>query len=621
MMSYDNVATVAHQIEDLFFKIRENNSVGSEFSSVCDVVFEGGDFIKGQMEKIQNGEEASGSADKLVENISKLLGEISGATEPQTNEIIIEDKAESVQDQEGFVPKADSGKNKFAITIIFEEDCKMENVRAFSVVNSMNEYCSEIISKPKELFDNPTCNETIQKEGFVLFVSSDLSKQKVEELIKKQMCVKSIEVKQVDSYQDLVRNESNINQEVSDNKGKEATDNSKNNPLKPTAAKQSLINVNVDKLDALMDFVGEIVITGSMLEHNPLIKGIELPVLHKNIDRLQKLTKELQDVVMSVRMVPIAGVFHKMNRIVRDMSKELNKEVVLSISGEETEVDKTVIDNLSDPLMHLVRNSMDHGLESSEERIQMGKPAKGTVRLNAMNIGSNVIVTVSDDGRGLDRDKLIKKAIEKKLITGDEEISDKKAYSLILAPGFSTKEQVTKFSGRGVGMDVVRQNIESINGSISIDSEPGKGMITKIKIPLTLSIIEGMNVSVGDLSFILPITSIQESFRPKAQDIVTDPYGNEMILIRGKCCNVIRLHEKYGIDTEVKNLEEGILITVENNNKLVCMFVDKIIGDQQIVIKSLPKYLSGMLEEDCGIAGCTILGDGGIGFIINTNEL
>ena len=371
-----------------------------------------------------------------------------------------------------------------------------------------------------------------------------------------------------------------------------------------------------------MDFVGEIVITGSMLEHNPLIKGIELPVLHKNIDRLQKLTKELQDVVMSVRMVPIASVFHKMNRIVRDMSKELNKEVELSISGEETEVDKTVVDNLSDPLMHLVRNCMDHGLESAEDRIKAGKPAKGTVSLKAMNIGSNVIVTVSDDGRGLDKDKIIKKAIEKKLIASDEtDISDKKIYSLILAPGFSTKEQVTKFSGRGVGMDVVKQNIESINGGISIDSEPGKGTITKIKIPLTLSIIEGMNVAVGDLSFILPITSIQESFRPKAKDIVTDPYGNEMILIRGKCCNVVRLHEKYGIDTEVKNLEEGILITVENNNKLVCLFVDRIIGDQQIVIKSLPKYLSDMLEEDCGIAGCTILGDGGIGFIINTNEL
>jgi len=396
----------------------------------------------------------------------------------------------------------------------------------------------------------------------------------------------------------------------------------KKNTNKANANKQSLINVSVDKLDALLDFVGEIVIAQSMVVQNPELNGLQLDNFYKSAEQLQKLTKELQDVVMAIRMIPIASVFQKMNRIVRDMNKTLNKDAELIISGEETEVDKTIIDSLSDPLMHLVRNCMDHGLESTDERIAKGKNPKGKVMLRAYNNGSNVVVTVSDDGKGLDRDKILNKALEKELITGDvEELTDKEIYECILLPGFSTKEAVTEFSGRGVGMDVVRSNIESIGGSLSLDSKPGEGTIFTIKIPLTLAIIDGMNVAVGDRSFIIPMTSVKEAIRCKSDDIATDPYGKERLLIRGKYCDIVRLYEKYNIETEITDINDAILIAVEHGNDVIYVMIDAIIGEQQIVIKPLPKYLQRNFAEGCAFSGCTILGDGNVGFIINTNEL
>ena len=380
---------------------------------------------------------------------------------------------------------------------------------------------------------------------------------------------------------------------------------------------QNIISVSVAKLDKLMDLVGELVIAEAMVLENPDLEGLELDNFQKSARQLSKITNEIQDLVMSVRMVPLSATFQRMYRIVRDMSRKLNKDVSLEIIGEETEVDKNIIEHITDPLMHLVRNAVDHGIETTEERLSMGKPKQGKITLEAKNVGSDVHIIVRDDGRGLNKDKILKKARENGLISMNEEnMSDSDIYRLILLPGFSTKENVTEYSGRGVGMDVVAKNIESIGGSISIQSEESKGTQMTLKIPLTLAIIDGMNLKVGKSTFTIPTISIQESFRVKKEEIIIDPDGNEMILVRGECYPVLRLHEFYNVKTDVTDLTEGIIIMISQDGKSICIFADRLLGKQQVVVKSLPKYVK-RFKNVMGISGCTLLGDGSISLILD----
>jgi two-component system chemotaxis sensor kinase CheA len=387
-------------------------------------------------------------------------------------------------------------------------------------------------------------------------------------------------------------------------------------------AKQNYMSVNLSKLDMLMDIVGEIVITEATVTKNPKVLSLHLESFEKASRQLHKLTDELQDIVMSIRMIPVSATFHKMERIVRDMSNKFGKKARLEIVGEDTELDKNVIDNLSDPLMHLIRNSMDHGLEPEEERVRLGKEPIGKIGLEARNSGSDVLITIRDDGRGLNKDALIEKGIAKGLIKKPKaEVSDKEAYSLIFAPGFSTKEKVTEFSGRGVGMDVVLKNIEKIGGSISVDSTPGQGMSVQMQIPLTLAIIDGMQVSVGQSSYIIPLLSIRESFKPNPADCFADPDGREMIYIRGNCYPIVRLHRIFNIETDIKDFEKGILVTVETQSQVYCLFVDQLVGEQKTVVKPIPAYITKSFNCTKCIAGCTILGDGSISLILDNNGL
>ena len=367
-----------------------------------------------------------------------------------------------------------------------------------------------------------------------------------------------------------------------------------------------------------MDLVGEIVISEAMVINNPELDNLQLDGFYKASRQLRKLTDKLQDIVMSIRMVPVMLVFNKMNRIVRDMCKKLNKNAELILIGEETEVDKNIIDNLSDPLMHLIRNSLDHGLESKEERQQLGKPAVGRISLEARNEGGEVWIIIKDDGKGLDREKILKKAKEQGILTKPEnELSDKEAFSLILLPGFSTKENITEFSGRGVGMDVVKRNIDNLGGNISIESQFGQGTTILIRIPLTLAIIDGMEVGVGNAKYTIPITSIRESLKVTENEVIRDTEGNELIMIRGECYPIIRIHNEFNMKTNVKEIHEGILIMVEGDTKSACIFADRLLGEQQVVVKMLPRYVK-RIE---GVAGCTILGDGSISLIIDINGL
>lgn len=381
---------------------------------------------------------------------------------------------------------------------------------------------------------------------------------------------------------------------------------------------QQAIRVDVEKLDTLLDLVGEMVISVAMVSHNPDLQGLQLDRFEKAISHLNKITRDIQDVSMSMRMVPLAGIFRKMVRVVRDVSYKMHKKATLEIIGEETEVDKTIIEQISDPLVHIMRNAVDHGLESPEQRRAAGKPETGRVILEARHTGGEVWILIKDDGKGLNREKILTKAHERGLLPNEKrDLKDDEVWKLIFEPGLSTAAEVSAISGRGVGMDVVKQNIEKLRGRIEIRSIPGQGTLFIIRIPLTLAIIEGMVVRVGNAMYTFPIASIKECFQPRGSQIVVNPDGLEVVNIRGELLPVIRLHQLYKVQPTFDQLTEGILIVMESEDQKCCLFVDELVGQQQIVIKPLPPALGNIR----GVSGLAILGDGEVSMILDIANL
>jgi two-component system chemotaxis sensor kinase CheA len=380
----------------------------------------------------------------------------------------------------------------------------------------------------------------------------------------------------------------------------------------------AVIRVDIDKLDKMLDLVGELVIAESMVANNQSANAHKDDKFSKAVLQLDKISLEIQEVAMSMRMIPLAGVFRKMVRLVRDLSNKANKQVDLSIIGEETEVDKTLIEQISDPLVHLIRNAVDHGIEPAAERTRAGKSETGKITIEAKHSAGEVWITIEDDGKGLDREKILRKGVEKGLIRSeDRDMKDEEVWRLIFEPGFSTAEQVSNISGRGVGMDVVRQNIEKLRGKVDIRTRAGVGTMFAVRIPLTLAIIEGMVVRVGANRYTIPISSIKESFRPGPDQITRTPDGLEIVRIRGELQPVLRLHELYRVEPRHYHLNEGILIMVDSSDNKCCMFVDELLGQQQIVIKGLPGYLNHIK----GISGCAILGDGEVSLILDIADM
>ncbi|MEW6710236.1 MAG: chemotaxis protein CheA [Candidatus Riflebacteria bacterium] len=382
--------------------------------------------------------------------------------------------------------------------------------------------------------------------------------------------------------------------------------------------KRSDIRVDLTKLDKLVNLVGELVIAETMVTRNPDLKNLVLENFDKAVHHLRRVTSELQDVALSVRMIPLAMTFQKLVRVVHDLARKQKKKVKLIIVGEETEVDKTMTEQIADPLLHMVRNSIDHGLESTEERIAAGKPETGKVMVEARYEGGEVWIIVSDDGKGLSREKIVNTAIERGLYRGDPaNLSDEEAYSFIFEPGFSTNKTVSEISGRGVGMDVVKKNIEKLKGRITVRSRPGLGTSIYLQIPLTLAIIDGMLVRVGEARYTIPLLSIRESIRPLKASITVTPDQQELVRIREELIPVIRLHKLHSKTPDFFNLEEGILVIVEDQGRKAALFIDDILGQQQTVIKGLSNYLTQVK----GISGCTILGDGAVSLILDIGGL
>jgi len=378
------------------------------------------------------------------------------------------------------------------------------------------------------------------------------------------------------------------------------------------------IRVDVDKLDRLMNLVGELLISEIMVTHNPDLNGLSLPNFDRASHRLRLITNELQDLAMSVRLVPISGVFRRMTRVIHDLKQRSGKEMRLDLKGEETEVDRSVIEILGDPLMHMLRNSADHGLETPEERLAAGKPEEGCIRLSAAQIGAEIVITLQDDGRGLNRQRILDKAQKQGLIEGDgATLNDQDVWSLIFSPGFSTAETVTDISGRGVGMDVVRSNIDKVKGRIEIHSEVGKGASFVIRIPLSLSTIDGMLVKVGHVQYMIPLLLIRETLRPHADQLNTRHDGQEFLRIRKEVLPVVRLHLCHSITPRTQRFDEGIVIIINLFRGPVCLFVDDIVSQMQTIVKPL----AGQICNTPGVSGFTILSDGQVALILDLEEV
>ncbi len=378
------------------------------------------------------------------------------------------------------------------------------------------------------------------------------------------------------------------------------------------------IRVSVENIDELMNTVGELVITQAMLSQlSRVLEGPAAEQFRSGLAQLERNMRELQESVMRVRMLPISFVFSRFPRMVRDLAQRLGKQIELKLTGEHTELDKTVLEKIGDPLVHLVRNSIDHGIEKPAARAAAGKPPAGTVHLDACHRGGNIAVEVSDDGGGLDKDRILAKARERGLVAPSDQLTDEQIYELIFLPGFSTAEQTTDLSGRGVGMDVVRRNIKELGGKIEVRTERGRGSRFIITLPLTLAIVDGQSVAVGTETYIVPLTSIIESLQLKPEHVNRLAGRGEVFSFRGHYLPVIRLHEIFGVEPRARELHQGLVVVVEGDGRRVGLFVDDLLGQQQVVIKSLEANY-GYVE---GVSGATILGDGSVALILDLSGL
>lgn len=629
MMQFNSIMIISHKVEDLFYYIRENGIAQKHNEQLVNLVFKFTDFIKGEISKIEAGQELEQNLGPFEAEILNFLDIISGKTD-NVNGTSEEEAALTrtstakilEYDAEETGEESQASNKKYAIRIIFDDDIGMENIRAYLIVSQLRETGIDFSYKPENVESISQTAQEIIKDGFIVYINDKESLNAAVGVVREALNVKNYTVIEYDS-----ENEENKKEEDAELKKESSTQDTtvqinKGSKTDAKHGKQSLITINLSKLDKLVNIVGELVIAESMVASDNEIKRLNSESFTKSTRQLRKLTDELQDIVMSLRMVPVSGIFQKMKRIVRDMGKELNKDVELILSGEDTEIDKTIVDGISDPIMHLVRNAMDHGIESEGDRIKAGKDKKGGIKLSAANTGGEIHITVEDDGRGFETKKILDKAKAKNLLTKPEsEYTPKEIYQFLMLPGFSTNETVTEYSGRGVGMDVVKSNVEKVGGTVVLDSKEGCGTVITFKIPLTLTIVSGMQVVVGDSEFIIPVKNIQQSFIAAEKEIIHHTDGGEMILIREKCYPIVRLNEYFNIKTDVTNIEEGIVILVESGDNRLCLFVDRIIGEQQVVVKPLPTILGKYNLKESGISGCSILGDGSINLILDVGNL
>ena len=665
IMMFDNITAVSHKLEDVFYFLRESHPENVPHLQLVEHVLEVEDFISGELEKIRNGDTADGDASGIVADLDKFLeqiknGGVQEGVEPPPENVHEEPK------QFYIAPVATSDSRFYKIYITFYPETEMANVHAYKTVYALKEIAEDLLYSPEDIISDESSAETIVKEGFRILLQAQCSEEDIRRIIGVGYDIKEVDVYECKAEEflqgfdfgengpsaaesaviDLNASVEEIESKAEAAAAKAGEGQENKEPAKPKIApgdfvikskepgkrktlakdkkndKASFISVNVSKMDQLMELIGELVISESVVLQSPdlNVPGLNLDNFKKEAAQLTKVSTDLQDVIMSMRMVPLTNTFQKMNRIVFDVSRKLGKDIEFVMVGEQTEVDKNIIEHISDPLMHIVRNSVDHGIESKEARIESGKPEKGKVILSAKTEAGKVWISVEDDGTGLDREKIIAKARKQGLLDEtkpDSAYSDKEVYQFITLPGFSTNEQVTEYSGRGVGMDVVIQNIQTIGGTLVIESRPGLGSTMILKIPLTLAIIDGIVMEVGGSSFVMETGVIKQFIRVKEDMMIHEPNGDEYIMIRGEAYPVLRLGRWYGLDKYEEDVENGIMMILEVEEKKLCLMVDKLVGEREIVVKPIPSYI----KKVKGLSGCTQLGDGSIALILDAAGL
>ncbi len=657
IMMFDNITAVSHKLEDVFFYLRESHPEHVPHVELVEHVLEVEDFISNEMEKIRGGETPDGDASDLIKNLDKFLDMIKngGAAGGEAMPEPVHEEPKHFY----IAPMASGASRFYKIFVHFFPGTEMSNVHAYKIVYALKEIAEDILYSPEDILSDEKSGEIILKEGFRILLQAQCSEEDVRELIGVGYDIEKVDVFECNADQFLLGFDFGDDQPLKvidlessveeieakeEAKGEEGKPKEAEKPKivpgdfviqskepgrqkklakdKPKVEKASFISVNVAKMDQLMDLIGELVISESVVLQSSDLKvpGLNLDNFNKAAAQLASISTDLQNVIMSMRMVPLTNTFQKMNRIVFDVSRKLGKDIEFVMVGESTEVDKNIIEHISDPLMHLVRNAVDHGIETNEERRESGKSEKGKVTLSARTEAGKVWISVEDNGKGLDRDKIMAKARKQGLLEDnkpDGAYTDKEVYQFITLPGFSTNEQVTEYSGRGVGMDVVVQNIQAIGGTLEIESTPGFGSTMSLKIPLTLAIIDGIVMETGGSSFVMETGVIKQFIRIKQDMMINEPNGDEYVMIRGECYPVIRLGSWYGLSDYQESVEDGVMLILEVEDRKICLLVDRLVGEQEIVVKPIPSYI----KKVKGLSGCTQLGDGSIALILDAPGL
>lgn len=602
-MGFEQMSKLTHQMENLLQELRsEKISIDTK---IVDILFECLDNLENYIKNISElGNEGDLETEFLVDKINNILFKDEKDNTPKTkneddnyyiNNILMQAKKD--------------GLNAFNITITIDDNCMLKAARAFIVFNALEDYGEIIKSIPS--------SEDIEDEKFdnefeVLLVTNNDNKTIYEELTSISE-VSSVIIKSV--IDDKLEKEKSKKENVSNNKSSDIIKgkNTKNNISNKKIGKT--VRVDIERLDNLMNLVSELIIIKTRMEDIDNTNSKES--MSEATEYLERITTNLHDAVMKVRMVPIERVFNRFPRMVRDLSKDLGKEIELKMIGEETEVDRTVIDEIGDPLIHLIRNSIDHGIETPSERKKNKKAPKGTLLLKAFPDGNNVVIEVQDDGNGIDIERVKEKAINNNIISTEaaNQMDDNEVPELLFMPGFSTTDEITDISGRGVGLDVVKSKINSIGGIVEIETEEKKYTKFTIRIPLTLAIIQALLIKLKEEIYAIPLSSIKEITTIESNNI-RKIQNKEVILYRNKTLPIVRLNKVLDIESE-EDKKELIIVIVKKGEKEAGVVVDQLIGQQEIVIKSLGKYLAKIKH----LAGATILGNGSISLIIDTNSL
>lgn len=645
-MGFVRMQRLTHDLENVFSEIRNGNMKVNE--KLIDVLFRGLDALESYLAVISSeGNEGTEDNEDIINDLNALLEEQSGGgaaapaqkeakkEETPAKEEKAEQKQESASDEKckfKQIPISEyeatainsaraEGKNVYGITVYLQKTCILKSARAFLVFKS--------VENKGELIKSVPSTEQIEDEEFDfdfswIFASSD-TKENIKKLVMNVSEIAEVYIDDIEIPDVPVAGPSNDVKPAQEKK-ETAKPDAKEKPKKASASKGKVggrsVRVDIDKLDVLMNLVSELIIAKNGLVSASAASSsgqmANAQAFHEQIEYLERVTTNLHESVMKVRMVPIESVVNRFPRMIRDLNRKLNKKMELYMTGEETELDRTVIDEIGDPLMHLLRNSADHGLESNEERVRLGKPEVGSIFLDAYQDGNNVVIEVRDDGAGIDIDRVRQKAIDKGSITEKqaETMTDKDFIDLLFLPSFSTAEKITDVSGRGVGLDVVKTKIEALGGNITAKTVAGEGSTFTISLPLTLAIIQALMVKVGEEKYAIPLGSIN-GIEDIAKEDISLVQSKEVINLRGRVIPILRLHDILDMEPVENDPESLIVVIMQKAEQQVGLVIDELIGQQETVIKSLGHHITC----DKLFSGATILGDGEVALILDTNTL